>query len=135
MRGHIGAAGGIVVGMTIDATAMRRLLMDRRAVVLRRWHEGEQEEQDVLSEHVAEPEELASDQTLATAVHGRRETDLRSLEEIAAAILRLDAEKYGTCVDCGNAIATARLLARPEAPYCSECAEGHEAEASGPAGS
>lgn len=112
--------------MTIDATAMRRMLMDRRAVVLRRWHEGEREENDLLSEDITERTELATDQALATAIHDRRETDMRSLEEIAAAILRLDAESYGKCLDCGDWIATTRLLARPEAAYCGECAEARE---------
>ena len=112
--------------MTIDAIAMRRTLMDRRAIVLRRWHEDERDEQDLLSEDVTERTELATDQALATAIHGRRETDMRNLDEIAAAILRVDAESYGKCLDCGTPIASKRLLVRPEAPYCSECAEARE---------
>jgi DnaK suppressor protein len=112
--------------MTIDAIAMRRTLMDRRAVVLRRWHEDERDEQDLLSEDITERTERATDQALATAIHGRRETDMRNLDEIAAAILRVDAESYGKCLDCGTLIASTRLLVRPEAPYCSECAEARE---------
>jgi RNA polymerase-binding transcription factor DksA len=82
--------------------------------------------QDLLSEDITERTERATDQALATAIHGRRETDMRNLDEIAAAILRVDAESYGKCLDCGGPIASMRLLVRPEAPYCSECAEARE---------
>ena len=113
--------------MRLDATEMRRRLMDRRSVLLRRWHEDERDESELLSEHPSEREELAMDQTLATAVHAQREVDLRSLEQIAAAILRLDSDTYGTCVDCGEQIVAERLRARPETPCCTRCAEAREA--------
>jgi DnaK suppressor protein len=113
--------------MRIDANEMRRVLMDRRGVVLRRWHEDERDESELLSERAIEREDLATEQALATAVHAQREVDLRSLEQIAAAILRLDADTYGTCVDCQKPIGAERLRARPETPCCTGCAEAREA--------
>ncbi|WEV77269.1 TraR/DksA C4-type zinc finger protein [Janibacter cremeus] len=46
----------------------------------------------------------------------------RHLEEIDAALERLDRGAYGTCEQCGRSIATARLEARPTARECIECA-------------
>ena len=44
------------------------------------------------------------------------------LEEIDAAIKRLDAGTYGTCELCGDAIGQQRLEARPAARICIACA-------------
>ena len=38
--------------------------------------------------------------------------------EVQAALARLDAGTYGTCIDCGRAIDEARLEFRPEAARC-----------------
>ena len=49
--------------------------------------------------------------------------------EVAAALARLDAGTYGTCVDCGRPIDPARLEFRPEAARCLEDQQKHEAAA------
>lgn len=46
----------------------------------------------------------------------------RRLEEIAAALRRLDEGTYGVCEVCGGPIAEARLEARPAARTCIRCA-------------
>ena len=50
----------------------------------------------------------------------RRAAELR-LQQVASALRRLDADEYGDCLQCGEAIGDARLEARPEAPLCIEC--------------
>lgn len=42
---------------------------------------------------------------------------------IDAALERLAAGTYGTCVTCGDAISVARLEARPASAECLDCAE------------
>ena len=44
------------------------------------------------------------------------------LEEVDAALGRLDAGTYGVCVDCGTVIPAGRLEARPAAARCVACA-------------
>ena len=44
------------------------------------------------------------------------------LEEIDAAVKRVDAGTYGICEVCGNPISAARLEARPTARVCIVCA-------------
>jgi len=46
----------------------------------------------------------------------------RHLEEINAALRRVDASAYGICETCGGAIAEGRLDARPVARTCIGCA-------------
>lgn len=46
----------------------------------------------------------------------------RTLEEIDAALARITAGSYGTCVGCGETIPGARLEVRPFAAACVPCA-------------
>lgn len=46
----------------------------------------------------------------------------RSLDEIDAALERLDAGRYGVCERCATRIPEARLAARPTARRCVPCA-------------
>jgi RNA polymerase-binding transcription factor DksA len=51
----------------------------------------------------------------------RAATLLRTIEEIDAALSRLDTGAYGRCVDCGSAIPLERLEFRPFAAACVSC--------------
>ena len=46
---------------------------------------------------------------------------IKELELVEAALERLDAGTFGTCLRCGDAIAPARLEALPWAAYCITC--------------
>jgi DnaK suppressor protein len=50
-----------------------------------------------------------------------RELLLDRVNRLAAAIDRLDSGEYGTCVECEEAIAPARLRAMPEVQTCVRC--------------
>jgi RNA polymerase-binding transcription factor DksA len=45
------------------------------------------------------------------------------IEEIDTALARIDDGTYGTCVNCGERIDTARLMAMPTAQMCLSCQE------------
>lgn len=53
--------------------------------------------------------------------HVETERDIEELRDIDAARARLDDGSYGECVDCGQAIAFARLQAQPTALRCADC--------------
>ena len=55
----------------------------------------------------------------------RRALSTRQLQ-VKAALRRYDDDEYGDCLDCGEAIAIARLEARPETPFCVRCQENRE---------
>ncbi|WBQ06978.1 TraR/DksA family transcriptional regulator [Kribbella sp. CA-293567] len=46
----------------------------------------------------------------------------KRLGDLDGALARLDAGDYGRCETCGNAIAAGRLVARPSARTCIDCA-------------
>lgn len=50
----------------------------------------------------------------------------QELQNIEAALARIDDGSYGICADCGNEIARARLKAYPMATRCVPCQEKHE---------
>jgi len=43
------------------------------------------------------------------------------LQQIAAALERIDSGDFGICVECEEEIDAARLRARPESPFCVDC--------------
>ncbi len=74
---------------------------------------------------------LAFDQNFAdssqvTAERGEAEalaaTLRETLAEVEHALRKMDAGTYGTCEGCGQAIAPARLEAKPTARFCIDCA-------------
>jgi DnaK suppressor protein len=59
--------------------------------------------------------------------------DLEELAQVAAAIERLDAGRYGNCLSCGEPIAPERLAAQPWAARCLACQTRFEQRAPRPA--
>lgn len=57
------------------------------------------------------------------ALEVRRRNQAR-LQQVEAAIRKLDSGAYGICVRCEEEISLARLRVRPEAPICVRCAQG-----------
>jgi DnaK suppressor protein len=47
---------------------------------------------------------------------------IHEAEQIMAALSRIERGEYGTCMQCGGAIAPARLAALPTATRCIACA-------------
>lgn len=63
--------------------------------------------------------ERLDDEVLAALSHSDRD----EVQRIDAALGRLADGSYGTCANCGEAIAPARLAALPDAALCITCAE------------
>ena len=70
-------------------------------------------------EHDPEGATIAFERSHVETLARRLETHL---EELEAAVARLDRGTYGTCVSCGAPIPEARLEARPAALTCVGCA-------------
>ena len=58
---------------------------------------------------------------------GLLENEVQTLEEIAAALGRIEQGTFGHCEGCRTAIPEDRLHALPYARYCVECARGLQA--------
>ena len=70
-------------------------------------------------EHDPEGATIAFERSQLQALTSRTR---RHLEEIEAALGRVEDRTYGTCAVCGRPIATARLEARPTSVTCIDCA-------------
>ncbi len=53
-------------------------------------------------------------------------SEAEELQDIERALIRIRTGSYGTCIDCGNAIALDRLDAFPVAKRCIDCQTKHE---------
>lgn len=65
--------------------------------------------------------DLLNDTDIAMLSH-----ELVRLREIDAALARMEAGSYGTCIDCGESIPPNRLAAHPTAECCIPCQEKYE---------
>jgi len=110
--------------MTLDAR--RRLEAERRdllASIARTEAElatpvDDRGEDTTASQH---PADVASD-LYAREIAILTELTLREqVLDIDGALVRMDNGTYGTCVDCGDSVPSARLEAHPQAARCVAC--------------
>jgi DnaK suppressor protein len=71
-------------------------------------------------EHDPEGPTLAFERSQASAMHGQSR---RHVDEIDAALERIDDGTYGLCTLCRGPIKLGRLQVRPQAALCIACAE------------
>jgi DnaK suppressor protein len=119
---------------TTELQDIRELLQRRRRNILEA-HFGARRELRALKNQERDPEyeenaqsELA-DYTLSSLMESQR----RELMLIDAALRRMDAGVFGTCVDCDMDIGIERLRALPFAIRCEEDAHRHEQDTRGSA--
>jgi RNA polymerase-binding transcription factor DksA len=94
----------------------------RRLAVLTGEHRGFVEaslDSNADDEHDPEGATIAFERSQVEALV--RQAEAR-LDEVAAALGRVDAGTYGACVACGEPVPAARLAARPAAATCVACA-------------
>jgi RNA polymerase-binding transcription factor DksA len=107
---------------TTSDAEIRQALLERRSKLARRVTriETDVRHQEAPLDPDSEEQvvQLENDPVLgALDASGRRE-----LEEIDAALSRLDEGRYGACVRCGQAIDVGRLRVLPAAAHCARCA-------------
>jgi DnaK suppressor protein len=111
---------------TLDLKAIRQDLEEQHAVLVK--HIADEEARLHLPVGTnPDPLDLAQDYRSKE----RRSTMLtqskRQLEQIEAALLRMDEGVYGKCAQCGGLIAPPRLRVLPYAALCIKCQERQEA--------
>jgi DnaK suppressor protein len=79
------------------------------------------------AEHdVTDLKEEAQRHTQDGVLDAEERRDVEELQQVRAALARLDAGAYGDCEDCGEAIALQRLLVEPAALRCASCQSAFE---------
>jgi len=110
---------------------LRRMLLQRRSEavgVLRRQDVFGPRRRDALHTDICDGASAAAEQYLDGSV---REVRSGLIAEIDRALKKLDEATYGTCEECGQAIAPARLRAIPWASHCVICQSFLEHETRG----
>ena len=79
-----------------------------------------------LSNAPLHPADLGSDTFEQEVSLSLLENENQQLEEIGAALERIDQGTFGKCEECGGKISVERLRAIPYARLCIECARGAE---------
>jgi len=110
---------------------IRNALNATRAALLEQVRNDlEQSGQTQFAEILGRASGDSSDEALAVTLGdlsaARVDHEIRQLREMDAALARMDSEEFGTCVDCGEPIPAARLVANPAAVRCVGCQEVHE---------
>jgi len=105
-----------------------RVELQRRRRVLLETFRRAGAELDALRSAERDPEFEEGAQTEHEAFTLARlgENQRRELQQIDAAIARIDAGEYGICKDCEQEIDPRRLAALPYALLCTECATRNE---------
>ena len=111
----------------MNTETLRLLLQRRRGVILETARRADAELDALRSaERDPEFEEGAQTEHEAFTLSRLGEAQRREIQQIDAAIQRIDAGEYGICRDCGQDIDLRRLGALPYALLCTECAARRE---------
>lgn len=118
-----------MTSLTVEKRSHLKSMLDQRERVLRdeiRREVGLQDNFTDLASEVADAGDssfahLAMD--LGNAAVGR---DMKELDAIQAARLRMEQDIYGSCTDCGYEIPYERMEALPTAERCAPCQEVYE---------
>lgn len=105
-----------------DAAAVKRRLRERLNALVNR--------EEALSRHLrgqdgrleADFGDIANFTGNDEVLEGLEDAALAELRHIRAALERVEAGTYGTCISCGQDIAPRRLEALPHAAKCVSCA-------------
>ncbi len=105
-----------------------------RSSLLREAQAAEADLATLAEERVGpEIEERAQDEILIGVLDRLDERERHEIAAIDAALARIHAGTYGTCLRCGKSIQVARLRAQPTATACASCAGAERHAPRGPA--
>ena len=110
---------------SFDPQIVRRRLVERRNELIERHRATVNTESELLADHEPDLPDVAANRTAAAVLDKLGDAELLRLRRIQAALERLDAGTYGSCVVCRGPIAPARLDAIPESDRCEHCHNSH----------
>jgi len=97
----------------------RKRLLKMREDILQIVHRKQQE--DLPDSEVGDEMDAASNSLERELLFELSDTERISLDNIEAALRRIDQAKFGICEACGRKIRRKRLRAMPQARYCMNC--------------
>jgi DnaK suppressor protein len=112
----------------MDIGLFKKRLLAKQQELVERISRFDNEARQSRSAEVEDPiDEVTSSELKATAF-AVSTVEAKTLEQVRAALQRIDDKSYGECIDCGRVIERARLEAVPWTPYCLADQEKHDRE-------
>lgn len=104
----------------------KKLLLAREQEFTAEITRFDAEARESRTAEVEDPIDLVTSDESKAANFKLGDVAVRNLQQVRAALQRIEAGTYGVCVDCGSPIESARLDAVPWTPYCLEDQEKHD---------
>ncbi len=106
----------------------QKLLQRRREIMALR--EDETASWEKLHEPEVEFEERAAKEKMSRVLEQLDDQEKREIEQIDAALAKIETSGFGICESCGKTISETRLAAIPWTPFCIHCAKKQQGELS-----
>lgn len=118
---------------TLDETtkqSLRRSLLEREAQLQSSMQSDVRKLRDgsLTDDGVPDSADLAASDLSASLNASALNADAQALEEVRAALKRLEEDQFGLCEDCGTQIGIARLRVNPVARRCTHCQQVFESQ-------
>lgn len=110
----------------IDAGKYRERLLARERELVEEAAHFDAEAREAGTAEVQDPIDAVTSDEIKAANFQMGDLAARTLQEVRAALQRIEDGTFGYCIDCGKPIEPARLDAVPWTPYCREDQEKHD---------
>lgn len=111
-----------------ERNKFEKILLQKRQKLLTNAIQTLESDMKLDQADLADEMDLASSEYLQSFQFRLRGRERTFLSKIDKALAKLQDGSFGICEDCGEAIHTKRLEARPEATLCIKCKEEQERE-------
>jgi DnaK suppressor protein len=100
---------------------VKALLLRMRADLLREVSESYAVCRELGQDGVPDIGDMSANAYSRDVLFNLSETQRQQIRDIDAALERIEKGEYGTCMNCGEAIAPRRMEVRPFSRYCIDC--------------
>jgi len=107
--------------MTGDYSQAKELLLKERQALIREVNASYETCRELGQDGVPDIGDMSSVTYSRDVLFNLSETQKQRINDIDAALERIDKGEYGTCMECDEEIAPRRMEVRPFSRYCIEC--------------
>lgn len=112
----------------MDIARFKQRLLEKQQELLDNIARFDNDARESRSAEVEDPIDQVTSSELKAGAFAVSTVEARTLEQVRAALRRIEDGAYGECIDCGRPIEPARLQAVPWTPYCKADQEKHESQ-------
>lgn len=107
--------------MTKDFLKIQQQLLDERQALIREVQATYETCRELGQDGVPDIGDMSSVTYSRDVLFNLSETQKQKIQDIDAALERIEKGEYGICMECGEEISPRRMEVRPFSRYCIEC--------------